>query len=479
MDKVRKRIWWIATPALLAALLFQSYWLRQTYQSQQEAFIATATEAFHNAYDNSIIITARLKAGSESDINKKASVKATIDIDATSSSLSPVSDTQTRAVISYDSSVQRQSDTISEQIHLDTSMLNADMSLGKESPLAHFVSTIFSSFTDVIPDIDTLNKYYREELEKKNISLPFRISTSGKDIDTTVSRPTLLIRPGMNNPKKMIGVQFSGLPAYLLKKMSSAIILSIFIALLITGCIWTLWRIILRQEKLENMKREFISHVTHELKTPVSILQATNEALLTFRGMDDPDKTERYLRHSKAELDKLQDLIDKIMQVTREEQEQHALSLTESNIKMLLHDAVNRFSHLPGVTIQEQYEVEDTNIFTDIAAFHTILSNLLDNAVKYNDKPQKEIVITVRELIGYYSFTVKDNGNGIEKQHFPFIYDKFYRIVQGDRLDIKGYGLGLSHVKALLQQLHGSISVSSIPGNGTTFIFQIPKYEKD
>lgn len=479
MGKVRKRIWWIATPALLAALLFQSYWLRQTYQSQQEAFTATATEAFHNAYDNSIIITARLKAGSESDINKKASVMATIDIDATSSSQPPVSDTQTRAVISYDSSVQRQPDTISEQIHLDTSMLNADISLGKGSPMAHFVSMIFSSFTDVIPDIDTLNKYYRKELEKKNISLPFRISTSGKDIDTIVNRPTLLIHPGLNNPKKMIGVQFSGLPSYLLKKMSSAIILSIFIALLITGCIWTLWRIILRQEKLENMKREFISHVTHELKTPVSILQATNEALLTFRGMDDPDKTERYLRHSKAELDKLQDLIDKIMQVTREEQEQHALSLTESRIKMLLHDTVNRFSHLPGVTIQEQYEVEDTNIFTDIAAFHTILSNLLDNAVKYNDKPQKEIVITVKELTGYYSFTVKDNGNGIEKQHFPFLYDKFYRIVQGDRLDIKGYGLGLSHVKALLQQLHGSISVSSIPGNGTTFIFQIPKYEKD
>lgn len=477
MGKVRKRIWWIATPALLAALLFQSYWLRQTYQSQQEAFIATATEAFHNAYDNSIIITARLKAGEELDTNKKATVKATIDIDGTNSL--PAADTQTRAVISYDSSAQRQSDTNSEQIHLDTSMMDTDLSLGKGSPLAHFVSTIFSSFTDVVPDIDTLNKYYRKELGKKHISLPFSISTSGKGIDTIVNRPTLLIHPGLNNPKKVIGVQFSGLPAYLLKKMSSAIILSIFIALLITGCIWTLWRIILRQEKLENMKREFISHVTHELKTPVSILQATNEALLTFRGMDDPDKTERYLRHSKAELDKLQDLIDKIMQVTREEQEQHALSLMESNIETLLHDAVNRFSHLPGVNIEEQYEVEDRNIYTDTGAFHTILSNLLDNAVKYNDKPHKEIVVTVRELTGYYSVTVKDNGNGIEKQHFPFLYDKFYRIVQGDRLDIKGYGLGLSHVKALLQQLHGSISVSSIPGTGTTFIFQLPKYEKD
>ena len=151
----------------------------------------------------------------------------------------------------------------------------------------------------------------------------------------------------------------------------------------------------------------------------------------------------------------------------------------ESNIETLLHDAVNRFSHLPGVNIQTQYEVEDTNIYTDIGAFHTILSNLLDNAVKYNDKAQKEIVVTVKELTGDYSFTVNDNGNGNEKHHFPFHYDKFYRIAQGDRLDIKGYGLGLSHVKALLQQLHGSISISSIPGNGTTFIFQLPKYEKD
>lgn len=475
MGKVRKRIWWIATPALLAALLFQSYWLRQTYQSQQEAFVATATEAFHNAYDNTIIITAKLRAGEEAKPQKGYSVKATIDIgDSLNNTLfSPGK--RSGAFIQYDTSIKRSE----KEIQLDTSFANTNMSLDNGSQMAHFVSTIFSSFTDVTPDSDTLNKYYRRELDKKKIRLPFRILSGSNDIDTLAGRPTLLIRPGMNNPRKMMAVQFSGLPAYLLRKMSSAIILSIFIALLITGCIWTLWRIILRQEKLENMKREFISHVTHELKTPVSILQATNEVLLKFRGIDDPDKTERYLRHSKTELDKLQDLIDKIMQVTREEQEQQPLSAAPADIKTLINDAVNRFSHLPGVSIQQQYELRGGHFLTDAAAFNTILTNLLDNAVKYNDKPQKEIQIIAKELTGHYSFTVKDNGNGIEKQHFPFLYDKFYRVVQGDRHDIKGYGLGLSHVKALLQQLQGSISISSVPGNGTTFIFQLPKHEKD
>lgn len=475
MGKVRKRIWWIAIPALLAVLLFQLYWLRQTYQSQQEAFVATATDAFLNVYDNAIIVTAKIKSGGRHK-DKKYTIQAMIDVDKSSKEERDAAGP--RAFINYDSTTERPKSGIPEDIHLDTSIANTNMSFDTMSPLAHFVSTVFSSFTDVIPDVDTLNKYYRRELDKKHITLPFRILI-GKEIDTSISRPTLMIYPGMNNPKKTIGVQFSGLNTYLLKKMGSAIILSVFIAFLIIGCIWTLWRIIVRQEKLESMKREFISHVTHELKTPVSILKATNEALLTFRGINDPDKTERYLRHSKVELDKLQDLIDKIMQVTREEQEQHPLSVVPADIKALVNDTVIRFSHLPGVSIRQQYDIKSGRFQTDMTAFNTILSNLLDNAVKYNDKPQKELLVSVRELTGYYSFAVKDNGNGIEKQHFPFLFDKFYRIVQGDRHDTKGYGLGLSHVKALLHQLNGSISVSSNPGNGTTFIFQLPKHEKD
>ncbi|PSL27607.1 sensor histidine kinase [Chitinophaga ginsengisoli] len=480
MSKVRKRIWWIAIPALLAVLLFQLYWLRQTYQSQQEAFVATATEAFHNVYDNAIIVTAKVKSG-DPEAEKKYTVKATIDMDRSSKGKPNPADRLTgpKAFIIYDSTEEQENKLTPQDIHLDTSIANTKMSFDTISPLAHFVSTVFSYFTDVSPDIDTLNKYYRKELDKRHIPLHFKILMGRKAIDTTVNRPTFMIYPGMNNPEKAIGLQFSGLTTYVLKQMSSAIILSIFIAFLIIGCIWTLWRIILRQEKLESMKREFISHVTHELKTPVSILKATNEALLTFRGINDPDKTERYLRHSKGELDKLQDLIDKIMQVTREEQEHQPLSVTRADIKAVVNDAVIRFSHLPDVTIGQQYDIQDSHFQTDRTAFNTILSNLLDNAVKYNDKPQKEILVSVKELTGHYSFTVKDNGNGIEKQHFPFLFDKFYRVVQGDRHDTKGYGLGLSHVKALLHQLHGSISISSMPGNGTTFIFQLPKHEKD
>lgn len=476
MGKIRKRIWWIAAPALLAALLFQLYWLRQTYRSQQEAFIATVTEAFHNAYDKSIIITAKLRTSDGGAIQKPYAIQASIGINDLPDSASPPKDVKTRVLTELDTSSVH---TPIKTLQIDTSGANTHLSLDKASPLSHFVSTIFSSFTDITPNKDTLQKYYRQELDSKQIPLSFQLLSGSNEIDTIKNRPTVLVYPGMNNPSKIVGIQFIRLPAYLLKKMSSAIILSIFVAVLITGCIWTLWRIILRQEKLENMKREFISHVTHELKTPVSILQATNEALLTFRGLNDPDKTERYLRHSKTELDKLQDLIDKIMQITREEQEQQPLSVSEEDITILVADAVNRFSHLPELTIEQQFDIQNKHFKTDRSAFNIILTNLLDNAIKYNEKPQKTVLINVKEQGRHYSFVVKDNGNGIEKRHLPFLFDKFYRVVQGDRHDIKGYGLGLSHVKALLQLLQGSISVSSIPGNGTIFTFQLPKYEKD
>jgi signal transduction histidine kinase len=479
MDKVSRKIWWIATPALLAALLFQLYWLRQTYRSQQEAFVATATEAFHSAYDHSIIITARLRAGVEPKEKRRYSIQTTIDLDESGNTQS-AGVPRAKRVIRYDTSPGGLPPIGPKDIHIDSTMANQQMRLDETPPsLAHFVSTIFSSFTDVVPDKDTLRKYYRSELSQKEIPLAFSIQTNSKEIDTVNKRPSLIIRPGLNKPDHLIGVSFEGLPGYLLKKMGSAIILSVFIAFLITGCIWTLWRIILRQEKLERMKREFMSHVTHELKTPVSILQATNEALLSFQGMHDAEKTARYLRHSRAELNRLQDLIDKIMQVSREEQEQQALHITETDIGTLIDESINRFGHLPQVSIKQHVEIANTRLYTDVAAFTTILTNLIDNAVKYNDKPLREVLIAAKEHPEYYTFSVKDNGNGIEKQHFPFLYDKFYRIVQGDTHDTKGYGLGLSHVKALLLQLNGSITVTSTPGNGSTFTFQLPKYEKD
>jgi two-component system, OmpR family, phosphate regulon sensor histidine kinase PhoR len=472
MGKVSRKIWWIATPALLAALLFQLYWLRQTYQSQHDAFLAIATEAFHNSYDNSIIITAKLKAGDRSTEKSRYSIQTTIDIE----------DDEIEDLLAGTKNIIHKEDTaqtgpsarIQKNIRVDSTSIIKD-----SSALAHFVSNIFSSFTDVVPDADTLRAYYRAELDKKNIPLPFKLLLSRKEVDSASNPPDLLIHPGVKSQGRTAGAMFTGLTAYLLEKMSGAIILSVFITFLIIGCIWILWRIIIRQEKLESMKREFISHVTHELKTPVSILQATNEVLLSFQGMQDAEKTARYLRHSRAELNRLQDLIDKIMQVSREEQEHESLHITDADIGTLIDDTVNRFTHLPQVSIRQQSDIKHPHIRTDATAFAIILTNLIDNAVKYNNKPSREVLVTAKEYPDHFTFSVKDNGNGIEKQHFPFLYDKFYRVVQGDRHDIKGYGLGLSHVKALLGQMNGSISISSTPGNGTTFTFQLPKYEKN
>ncbi|GAA0562923.1 sensor histidine kinase [Chitinophaga japonensis] len=460
MHSVRKRIWWIAAPAVLAALLFQLYWLRQTYRSQQEAFVATATEAFQKAYDLAIIRTTRVMAGESAAGKGSYNFQAYINLDSDSSAMQalpgPGADTGT--------------------IRLDTAHLpKGDRNIENDHPYAHFVSTLFASFTNITPDRDSLDKYYRAQLREKHIHLPFTLFIGSKAVAGANPAPVLVINPTLNNPAKVAGVHFSGLPGYLLQKMGSAILLSGFIALLITGCIWILWRIILRQEKLERMKRDFISHVTHELKTPVAILKATNEALLTFRGMHDAGKTERYLRHSGGELERLQELIDKVMQVSRLEQQHLPLQVAPAGIRALVEEAAGRFSQLPDVQITLRFELQQEQLLTDAHTFHTILANLLDNAARYNDKPRKEIQVTVRELPAHISFAVTDNGNGIEKQHFPFLYDKFYRVTTGDRQDTRGYGLGLSHVKALLQQLQGSISVHSTPGKGTTFTFQLPK----
>lgn len=461
MKKVSKRIWWIAIPAVLTVLIFQLYWLRQTYLSQQEAFLATVTEIVKESYDQSVLQSVRILSGPEEE--ESYVFKATVNVNVTNSD---------SAKIKKQVATAAQPDTIS----VDSSHA-PDLTMGDTSPYSHFISTVFTSFTNAAPNKDSLRVLLQKEFRKKGITIPFQLFVTPKEIKR--AKPQVTVNPALSNQHKVVAVQFTGITLYLLKKMSSAIILSLFIALLITGCIWILWRIILKQEKLDNMRRDFISHVTHELKTPVAILKATNESLLTFHGRHDKEKTERYLRHSKDELDKLQGLIEKIMQLTKLEQTQLPLYREEISIKELLGTAVARFAYQPEAEISMHYNIAQPYIYTDREAMDTILVNLLDNAIKYNDKLLKRVRVSVTEHPTSFSFAIADNGNGIEKQHYPFLFDKFYRVIQGDRLDTKGYGLGLSHVRALLVQMNGHISVDSTPGEGTTFTFQIPKNEKD
>lgn len=470
MDFIVKRIWWITIPTALAVLAFQLYWLRTAWLSQQASFVQVVSDGLQKAYDRAVISSVRQLEGPspQKDTTEAPRHRRTFQFTAgpVFDTLLSSADTGLVKVIATNNG-QRSGNTIIQQ-NFRLQDIGADMN--------RFLASIFAFSNIVEVDTALLNKYYREELANRHIALPFTTTMVKKDTVITPDEKIVAIRSSSMQSPRTIIARFEGAGTFLLVKILWPLLLSFCMILLITGCIWVLWRIIIRQKKLETMKNDFISNITHELKTPVAILTATNEALLTFGGSKDPEKTERYLRLEQDELHKLQGLVDNIMALTRLEHEEEPQSTVDTiAIPVLLKTVVSRFSGLPGVQIHTSVQVAQEELLTQPAALRTILSNLLDNAIKYTPSDVKQVELAVTEHPQYYRFTVKDHGIGIDKAYQPYIFDKFYRVTQGNLHTVKGYGLGLSHVKSLLNKIGGTIKVDSHPGQGSTFTIELAK----
>lgn len=513
MDFIVKRIWWITIPIALAVLAFQLYWLRGTYISQQTSFRQLAADALQRAHEQAMVLGMKQMEKNKSKVAKKFGLDDDkIDTSAsTSMTWSMVMDTDADSPMTINRSIQKMNDAASKiavakkaarkkeehkpavinlgdtakvSIYTTTQTLSGkDSSIEKhydgntkavKEMANRFVANMFAYSNIIETDTALLRTNFKKELADKEIYLSFKLHLYQKDTILPGRAETIAIKVFTMDTGRTLAATFDGLSKMLLLKILWPIVLSFLLVLLIASCIWILGRIIQRQKKLEVMKNDFISNITHELKTPVAILSATNEALLTFGGMHDTEKTARYLRLSQDEIHKLQGLVDNIMALTRMEHGEDIPEPVEDvNIPALLKSVTARYTGLPGVHIHPDIQLQHENLRTRPAAVRTILSNLLDNAIKYTTATEKHIHIKVREQDQYYTVIVQDNGIGIDRAYLPYIFDKFYRVPQGNVHEVKGYGLGLSHVKSLLQRLGGTIKAESRLGQGTTFTVQL------
>ncbi|RQO74822.1 hypothetical protein DBR43_05425 [Pedobacter sp. KBW06] len=451
MDFIIKRIWYITIPTAMAVLVFQLYWLRITYVNQQVSFEQLATDALQKAYDQAVINSL---PGKVVTLGEKRSVKLSAKLDLENLDAESLQ----KLIMPSNPTNQDTVFTVKEPTESMNSFLSEVLSM--------------SSFSQLNPAV--LNKSYREELKIRKITLPFRLSVLKKGTKINPRSGTILVQ--LKNNKQLVAAEFSGVSKLLLIKILWPIVLSFLLVVLITGCIALLARIIYRQKKLENMKNDFISNISHELKTPLAILSTTNDVLLNFDGLKDQEKTERYLRLSKDELYKLQGLIDGILSLSKMDHGDHGLGKPEM---IYLHDLLkvvaSRFMELKGVTIELDLQVNNYLVNTWPEALKTVLSNLLDNAIKYTPGNDKLIRLAVTQDSKHYFFSITDFGIGISEEHQAYVFDKFYRVPQGNIHEVKGYGLGLSHVKSLIEKMGGEISVVSQLKKGSVFTVQLNK----
>jgi two-component sensor histidine kinase len=251
--------------------------------------------------------------------------------------------------------------------------------------------------------------------------------------------------------------------------------------LLLIICIFSIWYIF-RQQRLNEIKNDFINNMTHELKTPVASISLASQMLSDSAVSKSPQMLEHISKIIRDETKRLTFLVDKVLQMSVFEQQNIKIELQENNINEIIQTIAENYSlkiHSKGGNLYTELHAHNAFVNVDEMHFGNIIYNLLDNAVKYS-REDTPIIITISTWNDHKDnlfIAIEDNGIGIKKEYLKHIFDKFYRVPTGNRHDIKGFGLGLPYVKKIVKLHNGSIKVESEPDVGTKFVIELKNIE--
>ena len=255
------------------------------------------------------------------------------------------------------------------------------------------------------------------------------------------------------------------------KSFTPVFILSMVLILIILGTFIYSIRVIQNQKKNTRIKTDFINNMTHELKTPIATIGLACEALTDKNIKLDNSSQNRFLKTIKSENERLGKLVENVLENSVSIKASPELKLEVFNIEEVIKKAIK--------SIQLSYNTRNGKIKTDFLAQNKIIEadklhitnvihNLLDNSLKYSSKSPL-VTISTRDVIGGLIIRIKDNGIGIAKDNHKRIFEKLFRVPTGDLHNVKGFGLGLSYVKSIIDLHNGKIMVESKLGNGSTF----------
>lgn len=233
---------------------------------------------------------------------------------------------------------------------------------------------------------------------------------------------------------------------------------------------------ITERKKLEKVRQDFISNVSHELKTPLTSIKAMVEVLLEG-GAEDSKLRKDFLENINQEVDRLSRLVNDLLLLSRLESDKGFLNPVPTDFVTLVTRAVSRFqprAMKEGLTLSLDIKGDIPPLNVDVNYIDQVISNLIDNAIKYTPSGGK-IGITVEDVGKEIKVSVKDTGIGIPKEDLPRIFERFYRGDKSRNLSLGGVGLGLSIVKHIVEAHGGKVGVESDLGKGSTFYFTLPK----
>ena len=330
---------------------------------------------------------------------------------------------------------------------------------------------------------DMLEYYLQKELEERGLAddfmygiydceskemvrgryIDYSKDTNKKDIEKIADLPT------NGAYDYYFSVRFPNRSSFILDDMRLAVFFSLILLLSIIFFIYSMF-IILRQQRLSEMQKDFINNMTHEFKTPISTIKISADVFLNNDEIQKDDRLYRYAHIIKEQNARLNKQVEKVLQLAKIEKDNFKLTKENVNLHTLLEDIIQsaelKVGELKG-QLEVKLRAQNPNVSADVFHLSNILHNLVDNAIKYcKDKP--EINILTGNENDTILFSIKDNGVGIAKEHHQKVFNKFYRVPTGNVHNVKGFGLGLFYIKNICDAHGWKLHLESEPDIGTT-----------
>ncbi|MFC2151348.1 sensor histidine kinase [Bacteroidota bacterium] len=311
-----------------------------------------------------------------------------------------------------------------------------------------------------------------------NIDYEFDIVDTRKDSDYNVCKKTyfsdnlesVLLRNAIE-----LKIRFPKKSEFIAAQISIMFVTSILLIVLISFSFIVIIKYYKREKALYLSTRDFINNITHEFKTPITNIALANSMISKNEKIISDEKLNKYSKIIAVEHKKLKNRVEGLLDVARIENGSDSYCET-INICDLIKCTVDSYS----VQIQElkgdiKYEriTEICTVHANKEEFQTAISNLIDNAIKYCEKEPLINIKTYNKGNNIF-IEVEDNGIGISQDHIKQIFEKYYRVPTGDVQNVRGFGIGLSTVKAIIVSVNGEINVQSVPGKGSRFIIKLP-----
>lgn len=493
----KNALWWIIglmSVALLGVIVMQAYWINQSIKLSEEQFNKNVFMSLNTVVSK--LELAEVYATTSDFLppsfggiteNEKAEI-----LDNTRRNQSSFSFVQ-EVPVDIDSLMVFESDDFFQEKTIDTHL---------DIYYRHFTKAFAQRSTCNKPilqrfDVDNFDELLADELKNEgiNINYTYGIYSDRRNgfvltdsyicekkrkpqvlkaslQDLTDSRYKVRLFPSDIDVPGYLVVHFPGQTGYMWRSVLPTLLGSILFSGVILFCFAYTIQVILEQKKLSEIKNDFINNMTHEFKTPIATISLAADSIGNPMILHKPEKVQRFANIIKAENKRMNKQVEKVLSMALLDKKEVKLTLKPVNVHEIISRAVDNLSlqvEKKDGRILQDLKAENAIIEADETHISNVIHNLLDNANKYTPE-NPEISVHTRNVAGGVQIMVKDNGLGMSKEQRRKIFDKFYRVPTGNRHDIKGFGLGLSYVKAIISEHKGEIAVQSELGKGSKFI---------